>query len=182
MKKIAVPLALLLFTALPSAAQSIYGWTLSDSPSDPRSNTGVAPALGVATLYLWLEVACVDGVAAAEFDIAPPAGSSVLAFTQMNGFLNAGGPSTLLLATPCAFGPVAAGSVLVLDVTPGDYCLVPSAANGKNVSVDCTNFLEWNNDTIGYNNSGAQASCSVIIDCGLSLEDRSWGTLKVLYR
>jgi hypothetical protein len=92
-------------------------WTISSSDEDPFVNTG--PLSGFPSLYLWFY--CADfpipgGIAAAEFDLV---GSiDVLAFTHLNGFLNAGGPRTLLLAVGgCPRGPVVAGSILVNAAT-----------------------------------------------------------------
>lgn len=170
----------MLFVAPAAMAQNGYGWTISDSAIDARSNSGVNPAGGVFTYYLWLDCVTADGAAAAEFDLSST-GPNLLATTAINGFLNAGGTTDLLLATPCATGPVAAATILAITL-PGEICIVPSAANGKNVSVDCTNFLEWNNDTIGYGETLGAASCASALCTVVSVEDSSWGSVKSLYR
>ena len=182
MKRFMTIFALALFVMAPAAmAQNQYGFTLSDSAVDPNSNTGAAPTGGVLNIYVWLACAPADGLSAAEFDVSGPGGAP-LAFTALNGFLNAGGGTNLLLATPCTNGPVNAGTILALDTGAGDYCLVASAANGKNVSVDCTDFNEWANDVIGYNNSGGAAACADALCQPVSVEDSSWGAVKSLYR
>ena len=57
----------------------------------------------------------------------------------------------LLDSLGCAFGGTLVGSWIVNTGYTGDLCLVPSAANGFNVTVDCgPNFLKWNNTTIGF--------------------------------
>ena len=182
MKRFMTIFALALFVMAPAAmAQNQYGFTLSDSAVDPNSNTGAAPTGGVLNIYVWLACAPADGLSAAEFDVSGPGGAP-LAFTALNGFLNAGGAANLLLATPCTNGPVAAGFALVIDAVPGDYCIVPSAANGKAVGVDCTNFLETTISSVGYNNSGGMAACAEALCPPVSVEDSSWGSVKSLYR
>ena len=108
-----------------------FGWTLSNSPTDALANSGTFTA-GILTLYL--HYYCTNdgnGLASAEFDIqSTSAANLVLAFTALNGFLNAGGATNLLLAVGgCPYGPVAAGNFLISANAPGQYCLVPSAAN-----------------------------------------------------
>ena len=188
MTRTGLALTLLLLTASTASAQfeqqNRYGWRLSDSAVSQFSNIGAAPTQGLLTLYLWLDcsLGSAQGMSAAEFDLVAPAGSSILGFTPMNGFLNAGGPTNLLLATPCTVGPVTAGSLQVLDLGAGDYCIVSSAENGKNVSVDCSQFLEWDNDTVGYGNNGTLGCVTLSINCEVSTEDSSWGSVKALYR
>jgi hypothetical protein len=96
-----------------------YGWTISSSLSNPFVNTGTATG-GVNTLYLWFVCSGLsNGLTAAEFNISGPP-SSIFAFTPMNGFLNAGGTTNLLLATPCTLGSVVAGNWVILSL-PGEY-------------------------------------------------------------
>jgi hypothetical protein len=180
MKRFMTILVLAMLVMAPMAmAQPQYGWTVSSSLADPFVNSGV-PTGGIATLYLWLQCTSPgDGVAAAEFDMQGPAGA-VLAFTAMNGFLNAGGVTNLLLATACTSGPIVAGNWLCLSL-PGNFCLRPSAANAKNVSVDCVNFQEWPNGTIGFANGVAQI-CADVLCPPISVETRSWGQIKGLYQ
>jgi hypothetical protein len=180
MKRFMTILVLAMLVMAPAAmAANRYGWTISSSAVDPFVNTGL-PTGGIVTLFLWLQCAPDGGAAAAEFDIQGPAGA-VLAFTAMNGFLNAGGALNLLLATPCNAGPVIAGNWLCLSL-PGDFCLRPSAANAKNVSVDCVLFGEHTNATIGFGNSGAPANCVEILCPTDAVEESSWGEIKGLYR
>ena len=88
---------------------SPFGFTLSRSAADPYDNFG--PLAGTpATLYLWYPCA-LRGLAAAEFSVT--GGLRVLSFTPMNGFLNAGTSTDLLLVSPCVWAPVVAGRFLV---------------------------------------------------------------------
>jgi len=183
MKRFMTILVLAMLVMAPAAmAANTYGWTLSNSPASSLATTGpFAP--GLLTLYLWLHCVGMDGVAAAEFDLQSVNPANILlAFTALNGFLNAGGATNLLLATPCTAGPVFAGTVLILSNAPGEYCLKNSAANNKNVSVDCTNFLEWVNDIEGFSNTGAPAGCRATLCPIISVEESSWGEIKGLYR
>jgi hypothetical protein len=126
-------------------AESVYGWTISASSSDPNVNTGSASGT-TTTLYLWLQCGTGQGVASAELDLCAT-GMTVLAFNPMNGWLNAGDATHLLLAVsgpmsgegallPCPNGPGVAGGIVVLDES-GEICPCPSAANGWNVTVEC---------------------------------------------
>jgi hypothetical protein len=138
-----------------------YGWTISASSTDPYVNSQAAPSSGVLTLYLWL--VCSEGLAAAEFGLQGTL--TVLATSSMNGFLNAGTPTNLLLATPCRSAPIVAASILVLDSgTGGTVCLGPSTG-GKNSSVDCVDYLEWTHDTLGFSNDGS-TPCQVLVGAG----------------
>jgi hypothetical protein len=171
-----VPLVVLVMAPAATAVNR-YNWTISSSPVHPLANNAL-PTFGIFNLYLWLHCAEPGGVAAAEFDIQGPV-SAVLAFTAMNGFLNAGGATNLLLATPCNAGPVVAGSWLCLSL-PGEFCLVPSV-NGKNVGVDCVVFAEHVNSVNGFVNGEAWPSCydPCLLDY---VEPASWGRVKSLFR
>jgi hypothetical protein len=199
MKRLAtiVTALFLMLMLVPSAGATVfqYGWTISNSDVEPFSNSGT-PSGGLATLYLWLECVTKDGVASAEFDLAVDgAGSAILAFTPTNGFLNAGGATNLLLASTGCPGdgdppiPIVAGSILVIDVG-AEFCIVPSAANNRNVSVDCsqTDPQIHDNTTTGYSSLGPP-SCDERVPPGVlctwsptSVEDSSWGQVKGLYR
>ncbi|MGQ0721632.1 MAG: hypothetical protein ACT4PE_08680 [Candidatus Eiseniibacteriota bacterium] len=176
MKQLLTILALVTLVMTPPAEAARYIWTISSLATNPLMNVG-EPTGGIMTLYLWLWCALDGGASAAEFDIAGPAGS-VLAFTPINGFLNAGGTTNLLLATPCNAGPVVAGSWLCLSL-PGEFCLVPSV-NGKNVSVDCIVFAEHPNQQTGFAN-GVSPTCVSICDWS-DTESASWGRVKSLFR
>jgi hypothetical protein len=192
---IATLFLMLMYVPSTSADTYQYGWTISNSNVEPFSSTG-APGGGLTTLYLWLECVTKDGVASAEFDLAVTgAGSSILAFTPTNGFLNAGGATNLLLAATGCPGdgdppiPIVAGSILVIDVG-AEFCIVPSAANNRSVSVDCsqTDPLTHDNTTTGYSSLGPP-SCDDrtgpapgVLCPWTSVDDSSWGEVKSLYR
>jgi opacity protein-like surface antigen len=163
------------------AQQNRYGWTISNSQTDPLSNTGSATNV-LTTLYLWFQCNDRDGMSAAEFDIAV-SGMTHIATIPVNGFLNAGGTSDLLLAVgACPEGPVVAANLLVIDV-PGSLCLAPSVANGNRGTVDCSDTRPelWNLDWVGYSNSGG-LPCQGGALCDSPLEDRAWGTVKGRYK
>jgi len=186
MKRFMTIVTVLAMLAMASSAfgQVLYGWSVSGSATDANVNTGT-PTGGVGTFYLWFNCNDGDGMSAAEFDMVVT-GISPLAFTPMNGFLNAGTfPALLLAVGGCPNGPLVAGSILVLDL-PGNIAFAPSAANGILGTVDCVTPVPnlWPMEWRGYDNTGAPAPeskpgdlCEVV-----SVEDGSWGSIKSLYR
>jgi hypothetical protein len=125
-------------------------------------------------------------MSAAEFDLAVPTGMLNLGFTPLNGFMNTGGASDLLLSVAgCPEGPVVAGSWSLSGLTPGSFCLVNSAAHGISVTVDCdpVNPMAWAINTIGYGYGVGSPSCNdpwlCIID---GVESLRWGSVKSPYR
>jgi hypothetical protein len=179
-------LACLLVTPSITSAQGL-GWTLSGSAVDVHANTGVAGAPGTLTT-LYLHYACNytppngpgTGMTAMEADLSaiPLAPIAVL-----NGFLNAGtaNEKLLLVVGGCPGGPLVAGSLLYLETGVGlDVCLVPSADNGFNLTVDCGG-TGWDNTVVGFNSMG-QGPCDSGL-CGItSVSERSWSGIKSLYR
>lgn len=166
------------------AAQQVYGFTVSSSNSDPFVNSGTTTNAPL-VLNLWLQCAVPGGMSAAEFDFQIPPGSSNFGFTALNGFLNAGGNSNILLAVgACPQGPVVAGSWTVFDNAAGSYCLVNSAANGIRVAVDCDpiNPQGWPIGAIGYESGAGTLSCDEGPLCQTAVEPATWGSIKSLYR
>jgi hypothetical protein len=165
-------------------AEYEYGWTVSNSPTDPLANTG-ASTPGIVNYYLWFYCSTTDGMSAAEFNGAATGGIIPLAFTATNGFLNAGGATNLLLAVGgCPLGPVSAGFWLCQEIGPGELCIVP-AGNGNNVTVDCrTSPAAWDNDVRGFSSVGEPCGVAIADLClpQVSVEDESWGSIKGLYR
>ena len=184
MKRILTIAAVLAVMAAPAFAAD-YGWTISSSSTDPFVNQGNVSAAPT-TLYLWYQCNANDGMSAAEFDVAAPAGYLNFGFTPMNGFLNAAGPSDPLLAVgSCPIGPVLAGSWTFFGSTPGSICLVPSARSGWSVTVDCDPVAPQvhNNATIGYGIGGPASCADAQPLCGpVAVEPSSWGSVKSLYR
>jgi hypothetical protein len=161
-----------------ASAQNIYGWTVSSSASDPFVNTG-ALLPGLVTLHLWYACNSNDGMSAAEIDPVISAGNTILAFNVVNGYLNAGNATHLLLAVGgCPSAPVNAGNWLILKATPVDLC-----PGGANVTVDCSSDPSaWPNDSLGYSELGIpceEGKLCLIVD---SVEQTSWGRVKQLYR
>lgn len=177
-------------TTVASAQDFRYGWTISKSQVDPFENTG-APTGGVDTLYLWYQCNVGDGLSAADLVATGSfaTGGSVLAFNVMNGFLNAGNATSLLLAVGgCPPGPIVAGNWLVLHAVPGDLCLGPGVVYPTPVAVDCSaNPTAHPADYIGYADTAFGPPCSHFesgdqICETISVEETSWGTIKGLYR
>ncbi|MGQ0721314.1 MAG: hypothetical protein ACT4PE_07035, partial [Candidatus Eiseniibacteriota bacterium] len=161
MKRWMTILVSLLVAALPTAASAqtgFYEWSVSASISDPNMTNPPNPGAGIQTLYLWLVDQCYpdasSGLAAAQLRLVSnnaPSSWAILAFTAMNGFLNAGNATDLLLASPCTTAPVVAGSVLINASGPGRVGLTLTDGTGgggvKAAGVDCVNFAEhaWPN-------------------------------------
>jgi hypothetical protein len=173
------------------ATGSSYGWTISASNTDPYQNT--TPFVGgLKTVYLWY--ACSTpapgpgGMSAAELAICPAdPGNLVLAVSPQNGFLNAGtSPDMLLAIGGCPTGPVVAANVIVFHTVPGQWCLCPSGLNAVIGAVDCApapqiHEFEWVGLYVGTGQepcSDGEAQC----ERPISVEGRSWGELKGLYR
>jgi hypothetical protein len=160
------------------ASGGLYSWTISHSSTDPLINSG-SPTGSVDTLFLWFFCSH-EGMSAAEMDLNSVPLGQVLAFNSMNGYLNAGNATHLLLAVGgCPFAPVVAGSILTLHFAPLALCL-----EGANVTVDCSpNPLAWPHGRRGYADLGLPLCLSdTEILCAVSVEQSSWGSIKSLYR
>jgi hypothetical protein len=187
MKRFMTIVSVLAILAMGSSAYAAtFGWTLSASPADPFANTAT-PSFGVANVYLWLFCGTGNGMASAEFDLGGTL--NPLAFTTMNGFLNAGGAANLLLAVGgCPNDPSMvggpAGFALIIDVG-GNMCFQPSAANNLLTTVECGTLALSPMEFIGYASDGS-VPCMVMAGSELcfqvSVEDGSWGSIKSLYR
>ena len=163
------------------------GWTLSASAVDPFLNTGTPGAPGtVTTLYLWYQCNITPpnplgpGMNAMETDLSL---APLAAMTTMNGFLNAGPSPTqiLLVVSGCVNGNLVAGSIPYLNTGAGlNVCLVPSAENGWNLTVDC-NGWGWDNGVVGYSEIGEPCATAGFCGTGISVENETWGGIKSLY-
>ena len=163
-------------------------WTLSASAVDPFLNTGAPGTPGtLTTLYLWYQCNVTpptpggQGMTAMEADLSGAA--PLAALTPMNGFLNAGSnPQQLLLVVGgCPNGNVVAGSIPYLNTGAGlNVCLVPSADNGWNLTVDCDGG-GWDNGVIGYSEVGDPCETTGLCHED-SVENETWGGVKSLYR
>lgn len=183
MKRI-LTIAFALTLVASSAMAEDYGWSISASSTDPAVNTAsVAPGLP-ANLYLHMACATVDGMSAMEADVQA-SGLLFLSFVPLNGTLNAGaGPALLLAVGGCPGAGFVAGALSVLNLgAGGDLCLVPSAANGTNGTVDCDTIdpMLSDNAVAGFSTSGNGCRTG---DCGgsVSVEAQSWGGVKSLYK
>lgn len=162
---------------------NVYGWTISSSSHDPKVNSGTPPVGTPFDLYLFLACADFDGMSAAEFDYVTN-GLLNLGFTPMNGTLNGGTDTHLLLAVGgCPGLTFVAGRWSMLDPgTGGEACLLPSVANGQNVTFDCDAIdpTPFPNAVHGYSTFGP--SCCLGF-CGIvSVEPESWAGVKALHR
>jgi len=163
-----------------AAAQIRYGWTISNSTVDPLSNRGT-PTSSVTTLYLWYACSDGDGMTAAEFGIESN-GITHLATTPVNGFLNAGGTTNLLLAVGgCPERPMLAANLLVVD-TGGTLCFIPSTDHGVRGTVNCDQIRPalYGFDWIGYSSRGDPCRSGSL--CQSDLEPQAWGTIKGRYK
>jgi len=189
MKRIALVLIIALFVAVPVAGAQTYLWTVSNSTTDPFSNSGPiapGPSMFAGNLYLWLACALgAPGMAAAEMDVVElRGGGAPTGFSPLNGYLNAGSATALLLAVGgCPSGFLVAG---VFTVGPDAFlpdielCLVNSALNDRNITVACGG-VGYQNNSIGFVKTGG--GCSDTGEtCFTSLEPESWGRIKGLYR
>jgi hypothetical protein len=93
------------------------GWAISASTTDPFDNTG--PINESASLYLWFACDNVGrGIAVVEFDLAAT-NMEVTGFTPMNGFLNAGTATELLLAVGGCPMPLTLAGRIDVETTVG---------------------------------------------------------------
>lgn len=196
--------ALLLLLVAPSgvlAQSGYYGWSISASNTNPFDNNPPNPGAGAPFLYLWYLGGCYpgppgsEGVSAAEFRIVSAnCNWSVLAFTPMNGFLNASTDTPgatgfdLLLATACtSTSAIVAGSIIMsADGSPGKVGLGLSNLNGIASGVDCVLFQEqpWPAKMrfVGYATQDAGAPQDHGNDCTTtSVNAETWGKVKSLY-
>lgn len=164
--------ACFLLASAAAATEHQYGWTISESSTDPLDNSGFFTP-GLQTLYLWYYCSTVEGMTQAEFDLVPSGtlGADVLSTVAMNGFLNAGTATSLLLAVGgCPTGPVVAAAILVLWSAPTEICLAPSSSSGNNGTEDCqTNPVLHPNSWVGYSNTGSPPCSSPEALCEPSL-------------
>ena len=181
--------AFMSLTASAAAADTIrsgcYEWTLSYSGVHPWA-LSETPAIGPTELYLWFEVGLVEeGMTLAEFDFEV-SGYDPLGFTPMNGFVNLGGATHLLLvAASCPFGPVVAGRLTVDDSTGagGSVCLAASAGNSEVVTMDCNSIApQAHASEVRGASSSVAAPCRINVSCNLPVEPVSWGSVKASYR
>ena len=168
----------LMVTPIVAGAQNNYGWSLSESPSDPCVTTGT-PTFAVKTIYLWHTYATNQQMSAA--DISAAGSIAPLAFNASNGYLNAGDAVNLLLAVGgCPMPPINAGNFLIVD-TGGNMELA-----GARLTVDCVVNDPYLSGTTGWSSDGSTpveydvaggTGCTTI-----SVEGTSWGSVKNMYR
>jgi hypothetical protein len=187
MKRIVTIVAAAALLVSSSAFADFYGWSLSGSAAAPCVSTG--PAASITNLALWLNYTTDDGMSAMEADLVLAGGVTNFGFNTLNGFLNAGTASHLLLAVGgCPAGPVLAGTWTIFDPASLGFgaCLV-----GANVTVDCdvVNPVAWPHGVTGYSSVPGGVPCQVEVSSGtgctppiVAVESSSWGSVKSLYR
>jgi hypothetical protein len=177
--KLATILAFAGFLVATSASAQIYGWSLSESSTEACVNQGT-PSFGVKNIYLWHTYAY--GLKMAAADITVGGTLAPLAFNPLNGYLNAGSATGLLLAVGgCPIPPIVAGAFIIID-TGGNMTL-----GGDRLTVDCVVNDAYASGTTGWSSDGSPpvefvengaAGC----DVPDSVEPQSWGRVKHLYR
>jgi uncharacterized repeat protein (TIGR01451 family) len=139
---------------------NLYGWTISESNTDPYVNSG-SGFIGSRTVYLWYVCNSSEGLSGAEFNLAA-SGFSFAGFTPTPAFTNGGTGASLRLTSnvSCATGPMLAGSIQLSSLVflSGQICIVPNSGSGENVSYDCAFGRHWPNQTIGYS-AGSALGC-----------------------
>lgn len=187
---LALPILFAAGTRPASAQDRYYVWLISDSPTDPLSNFG-DPNDFTHILYLWFWCTTEDGLLLTEADLTYPPGYTVLDFSPMNGFVNVGSPTELLLGSfTCRTGPLVVGSWFAIGQGTGTFCLGPSAARGVIASTHCEQAPPYNYPIrlVGYEVGLPEPSCYDEIAASLSCtssvrtDKASWGRLKSLYR
>jgi hypothetical protein len=182
MKRILTIVSALSLLVASGAMAEDYGWSISLSSTSPSANTGTHPVGAPFSLYLWLDCTLADGVSAMEADLSTA--MIFTGYTPIHPSNNFGAGNALQLGVGgCPFGSTLIGSLGMIAFTPGQSaCLVPSAANGLNVSVDCTpQANQWPNAIVGYADAGL-TPC-ITGDCTpTAIESGTWGSIKSLYR
>jgi len=183
MKRVLTIATALLLAAAPALAQNQYGWSISASSTDPNVNIApISPGLP-ASIYLWLNCST-GGASGAEFAVSP-VGLLGLSFSGSTGVLNATAyPHLSLGLGGCQNGPFLAGTIGVLNLgAGGTVCLIPAAATGNYLTVDCATPVPapWPHTQVGFS-TGAPPPCVEVLCPIVSVEESSWGSVKSLYR
>jgi hypothetical protein len=180
MKRILTILSVMaVLVASTSASAQVYGWSLSESNTESCVSTGT-PTFGVKNIYLWHNYA--EGLNMAAADITVTGSIAPLAFNPLNGYLNAGTATGLLLAVGgCPEPPINAGAFIIVD-TGGNMAL-----GGARLTVDCVVNDAYVSDTKGWSSDGSEpVGFSATGGDGCtppnSVEPSSWGSVKNLYR
>jgi hypothetical protein len=180
MKRILTILSVMaVLVASTSASAQVYGWSLSENTTEVCANTGT-PTFGVKNIYLWHTYA--TGLKMAAADIAVGGSLAPLAFNTMNGYLNAGSATGLLLAVGgCPNPPIVAGAFIIID-TGGNMTL-----GGDRLTVDCVVNDAYASGTTGWSSDGSppvefEENGASGCEPPNSVEPSSWGSVKNLYR
>ncbi|HMB71584.1 MAG TPA: hypothetical protein VKU85_19900 [bacterium] len=187
MKALMTIAACVFLTAVAAPAQNYYGWTISNSTTDPLSNSGpIAPGPSAfsGNLYLWFACNSGDGAIGAEFAVEERRGAGLpTAFSPAFPILNPPPLPDVLILFPCSNAPVLAGvfsvgaDAFVPDI---ELCIVQSS-NGLNVTVDC-NGVAWPNTSVGFAKTGGGTCVEELCQMPVSVDRSSWGRMKGLYR
>jgi len=187
--KILRTVAALAILLVPSAApaQNYYGWTISNSTTDPFSNSGSiapGPSMFAGNLYLWFACNTGDGALGAEFAVEERRGAGLPSgFSPRFPIFDPPPLPDVVVLFPCTTAPILMGAFAVgpdAFVPDIELCIVPSS-NNRNVTVDCSGAL-WPNTTVGFAKTGGLTCADELCQMPVSTDETSWGRVKGLYR
>jgi hypothetical protein len=171
--------------AQPPQGHEGYAFTISASLASPDANQ-IPFAPGILSAFLWLKCCRLpswmeQGIAGVEFGVTSTNPANViLAFTPVFPWLDCG--SILLCAADCPCWNSLVGRWTILMNAPGSFCLGPSTT-GTLAGVDCSeNPSLWPIDWIGLDSGGGGCWNGPLLCDLISVEGRSWGSVKSLYR
>lgn len=181
--------------AAPALAEPAeFAWTISNSTTDPLSNSGPVPPGRTfeGNLYLWLYCSTQAGVVEAEFDVVSTDGDPIVEFNAMNGFQASWQgffPDRMpvrISSSDCPRAPVLAGAFVVgenFGVGDIELCIEPSLEHGRNATIECRTGVVHPNVSRGFSKFGA-SSCWTQLACQAPLETAggTWGRVKAAYR
>lgn len=186
-----------------------YTWSVSASETDPFVNTGPVPNDDFLFFYLWFVEGChpspPGGMYSAEFKLATSPSWTIVGTFAQNSFLEAGpapdpsGKNFILAVAGCPTGPVVARSMFLsstnqpgrVDFTVTDEDFYGWDLNQVIATANCEDppvLSEWpaNMAVIGYATEGAGphqlSGNGCTVGGPVSVESRSWGRMKALYR
>jgi hypothetical protein len=173
-------LALVALVVSGPASAEPYQWTLSASSSDPFVNTG-PPTGGLQTLHLWF--ACSEvGAIWAEFDFEVSPSDLLVQIDPIGPYTFA--PTYGFYLLECTMAPTRVAELSIIDGAGDGFtaCFIPSSTQTLG-TVDCApNPALHPMAFLGFSSDGTppctEGDCLGVV----SVDDRSWGSMKALYR
>jgi hypothetical protein len=165
----------------PTPSEARFGWTLSESPTDPRVHIG-DPTHEDPFIYLWYYCSAPagEGLVGADFQFNVD-GGIFLDAVPMNGFLlNRVGPRVTLTSATCQMPPVLAARLNVRDYPTMSVCLDECTPRS---STDCVG-TKYGIYFVGHS-TWPRIPCqspTLCSDLPQSVEETSWGAIKGYYR